>query len=512
MKLSELVARLDYRIVSGPTTLDSIEIGELIYDTRKVSADCFFVCIQGTVYDAHDAIEEILAKGARAVAIEHEIDAQIMADHPEVVFLACKNNRLTLAITAAAYFGYPAEKLTTIGITGTKGKTTTSFMLREILHRAGFSTGLIGTIGAWINEEKTKTANTTPESYELQRLFAEMVKAGCTHCIMEVSSQGLKMSRVAGFTFDVGVFTNFSADHIGPNEHESMEEYLYCKSLLFRQCKHGFVNTDDASALGAVKDHTCALSAYGLEYESPALQDSSFAGKEICIAENITYTNADGILGMGFDAISSTGEMTHIATNVPGRFSVYNALAAFNVAKYLGIDTSVILSALSDVHVRGRVEMVPVSDRFTVMIDYAHNEASVESLLTTILAYHPKRIVCVYGGGGNRSKLRRYAMGELCGKMADLSILTADNPRDEEIASINEDIKVGLSKSNGRYIEIEDRKEAILYSIEHAEDGDIIILLGKGHEDYQEIKGVKYHFSEREVLEEYIATKQKASV
>lgn len=490
MKLLSLIERLDYTLVTVNTAQEkrdslSTEITEVVYDSRKVVPGCLFICIQGSTRDSHDLIPEVIRAGAAAILIDREIP---LPSAP-ITIIRTTNSRKALAYCAAAYFGYPAEKLITIGITGTKGKTTTSYMVQAILEESGAKVGVIGTIGAVIDGVKQKTANTTPESYELQRLFSLMVEAGCKYCVMEVSSQGLKLDRVAGFSFDIGVFTNFSADHIGPNEHASMEEYLYCKSLLFQQCRLGIMNCDDPSYEGAKKGHTCQIQTFGL-HENADLR-----------ASDIQFIREPGILGLTYQA---GGLMNApVKLSVPGTFSVYNSLVAISIGIALQIPQKVILHALSHIQVRGRMEIVPVSDHFTILIDYAHNEASVESLLTTILAYHPKRIVCVYGGGGNRSKLRRYAMGELCGKMTQLSILTCDNPRDEEISSINADIKVGLAKSNGKYIEIDDRTEAIHYSMDHAEEGDVIICLGKGHEDYQEIKGKKYYFNEREVIEQY---------
>lgn len=481
MILDQLLEHLDYKCLKGTTDQD---VTEVIYDSRKVVPGCVFVCISGTKLDAHEFIPEVIQKGAAAVVIEK--DCNITED---VTVIKVASTRKALAYLACAYFGHPSEKLITIGITGTKGKTTTSYMLQSILEKAGKKVGVIGTIGAVIAGEKVKTANTTPESFELQSLFHRMVEAGCEYCIMEVSSQGLKMHRVAGFTFDIGVFTNFSADHIGPDEHESMEEYLYCKSLLFQQCKVGFINIDDNSYKGVIKNHTCTLKTFG------------FDSKADLRADHLEYLMEGGHLGIRYDVTGLIDDTFTIAT--PGKFSVYNSLVAIMVGHKLGISIDFMKEALMEIQVKGRVEIVPVSDRFTILIDYAHNAMSVESLLTTIKEYHPKRIVCVYGGGGNRSKLRRYDMGELCGKMADLSILTMDNPRFEEISSINEDIKVGLARSNGKYIEIEDRTEAIHYSMDHAQDGDVIILLGKGHETYQEIKGEKYYYCEREVIEDY---------
>lgn len=480
MQLKKLIEGMQYTWLKGEKDVIQ-EVSDIIYDSRKVVPGCAFVCISGTKLDSHDYIEEVVRKGAQVIVVEKEVAVPF-----EVTVIKVDSSRKALAYLSAAYFEHPAKEITMIGLTGTKGKTTTSYMIQEILRKAGKKVGLIGTIGAVIDDELIKVENTTPESYELQCLLRRMVEAGVECCIMEVSSQGIKMDRVAGINYDIGVFTNFSSDHIGPGEHESLEEYLYCKSLLFQQCKLGLINLDDAHFEGAMKDHTCTIETFG------------FDPKASLRANHMEYLMEPGFLGIKFD-VTGIMEETFV-TAIPGKFSVYNSLVAIFVCIHLHIPVSFMKEALKEIKVQGRVEIVPASDRFTMMVDYAHNAMSVESLLTTIKEYNPKRIVCVYGCGGNRSKLRRYDMGELCGKMADLSILTCDNPRDEEIQEINEDIKVGLTRSNGRYIEIEDRTAAVHYSMEHAEDGDIIILLGKGHEDYQEIKGKKYHYSEREAI------------
>lgn len=491
MTIKALLKGITYNVIAGN---DDSMASEVVYDSRKVSKDCIFVCIQGTTRDSHDLISDVIMAGATSLVIDREItEFRDLVEKNHITVIQVDNSRLALAYMAASYFGNPAEKLITIGLTGTKGKTTTSYMIQSILEKSGAKVGIIGTIGAIINGTKQKTSNTTPESFELQKLFSQMVEAGCTYCVMEVSSQGLKMNRVAGFTFDIGVFTNFSSDHIGPDEHASMEEYLYCKSLLFQQCKLGIINFDDPNYNGAIKDHTCEIKTFGLK-DGADLQ-----------AHNLNLIREPGLLGVSYEVTGIINRTIKLAT--PGEFSVYNSLAALLVCNCLGIDEDTMLFSLTTTQVRGRVEILPVADHYTIMIDYAHNEASVQSLLTTLLEYKPKRIICVYGSGGNRSKLRRYAMGELCGKMADLSILTCDNSRDEEVADINEDIKLGLARSNGKYIEIFDRAEAIHYSMDHAKDGDIILLLGKGHEDYQEIKGKKYYFCEKEIVEQYSKSK-----
>ena len=512
MKLNKICQELEYTCLQG--SMDT-EVRDIIYDSRKIARETMFVCMVGAVTDGHKYIPDAVQKGASVIVVEREEEAAQIPEH--ITVLKVSSARYALALMSAAIFDYPDRKLITIGLTGTKGKTTTTYMIKNVLEMAGKKVGLIGTIGVLIGDEQIPSKNTTPESYELHRMFASMVEAGCEYVVMEVSSQGLKLDRTAGICFDYGVFTNLSPDHIGPAEHESFEEYLECKSLLFRQCKVGIVNRDDAHWEEILKGHTCEVRTFSAAREKDMSDAAVAIGAGSCqadmkaaeyvaapdlVASDIGFINENGKLGMHF---SVSGCMNCEAkVHIPGRFSVYNSLVTMLVCHLAGISESAILEGLSKVQVKGRVEMLPVSKDYYLIIDYAHNEVSTRSVLTTLLEYHPKRLICVYGGGGNRSKLRRYDMGEVTGEMADLCVLTCDNPRDEEIRDINNDIKIGLARSNGKYIEIDDRKEAIAYCIMNAKPGDMIVLLGKGHEDYQEIKGVKYHFDEREAVAEIL--------
>lgn len=483
-ELKKLLERLDYECVQG--TAD-ISVAELVYDSRKVSKDDVFVCIEGTAVDGHDFIEDVVKKGAAAIVVQKEVEA------PEgVTVIKVADTRYALALLSAAFFHYPAEELRVIGITGTKGKTTTTYMVKSILESAGYKVGLIGTIEAIVGNKIIPASNTTPESYIIQKYFREMLDAGCDCCVMEVSSQGLMMHRVAGFTFEIGIFTNIEPDHIGPNEHASFEEYMECKSLLFRQCKTGIVNADDKHMQDVLKGHTCEVETFG------------FSQNADLRAENVELVKRPGYLGVSYQVKGLVNSEVEI--DVPGKFSVYNSLTAIAICRHFKVTEEDMKKALKEAKTKGRIEMVPVSDKFTLMIDYAHNAMSLESLLTTLKEYQPKRLVCMFGCGGNRSRLRRYEMGEVSGKLADFTIITSDNPRFEEPQEIIEDIKQGMAKTSGAYIEIADRKEAIRYAIEHGQEGDVIVLAGKGHEDYQEIKGKKYPMDERvliaEILEE----------
>ena len=464
-KLRKICEEIEYTLLQG--SLET-EVRDIIYDSRKIAPETMFVCMVGAVTDGHKYIPDAVEKGASVIVLEKEEEA---AQIPEnITVLKVESARLALALMSAALFDHPARKLVTIGLTGTKGKTTTTYMIKKVLEMAGKKVGLIGTIGAMVGEEHLPSKNTTPESYELHRMFAAMVEAGCEYVVMEVSSQGLKLDRTAGILFDYGIFTNLSPDHIGPAEHASFEEYMECKSLLFRQCRIGIVNADDEHVDGILKGHTCEVKTFSAEREADLM------------ASDIGFINEDGKLGMHFKVSGCMDCQAKV--HIPGRFSVYNSMVTMLVCHLAGISDEAILEGLSKVQVKGRVEMLPVSKDYTLIIDYAHNEVSTRSVLTTLMEYHPKRLICVYGGGGNRSKLRRYDMGEVTGEMADLCVLTCDNPRDEEIRDINNDIKVGLARSNGKYIEIDDRKEAIAYCMKNAKPGDMIVLLGKGHEDY----------------------------
>lgn len=482
MKIKELIEKMDYELEAGD--LDT-EISTLVYDSRKVEKNSVFVCISGTVRDAHDFIPEVVEKGAAAVIVEKEVPVI-----EGVTYIRVDNSRKALAYMSAAYFGYPAKKLKTIGITGTKGKTTTTYMVRSILEASGIRTGLIGTIESIIGEEHIPSANTTPESYIVQEYFHRMVEAGLDAVVMEVSSQALMLHRVSGFTFDIGVFTNLEPDHIGGNEHKDFADYMYCKSLLFRQCKMGIFNGDSEHLEGILKGHTCQVETFG------------YGRNNDLRAEQVELKKEHGALGVKYHV---AGLMDFdVEVNVPGSFSVYNSLTAIAICHHFGVDIEKIKSSLNNVSVKGRIEIVPVTKRYTLMIDYAHNAMSLESLLHTLREYEPGRLVCLFGCGGNRARSRRYEMGEVSSRLADLTVVTSDNPRNEEPMDIIEDILVGVKKADGEFVTIPDRKEAIAYCMLNAKDGDIVVLAGKGHEDYQEIKGVKHHMDERELIADII--------
>ena len=483
MKVSTLLEGLEYICCQGST---GQEVTTVVYDSRKVEENSLFICIRGAVVDGHKFVPDVIEKGAKTLIVEEEVEAP-----SDVTVIKVADTRYAMAFISAAYFGHPAKELKTIGITGTKGKTTTTYMVKSILENAGYKVGLVGTIEVIIGDEHIHANNTTPESYLLQEYFARMVDAGLDTVVMEVSSQALMLHRTQGFVFDYGIFTNLEPDHIGPNEHASFEEYLHCKGLLFKQCKVGIVNGDDEHWQAVTEGHTCALESFGMG--------------EHCMlrAENRQLVHKPGELGVTFHV---TGLMNFaVEVPMPGKFSVYNALAAIAICRHFKVDEEAIKKALLQAKVKGRIEMIKVSDQFTLLIDYAHNAMALESLLTTLREYEPHRLVSLFGCGGNRSRQRRFEMGEVSGRLADLTIITSDNPRFEEPQDIINDIKTGMAKTDGKYVEICDRKEAITYAIEHGEPGDIIVLAGKGHEDYQEIKGVKHPMDERDLIRDILA-------
>ncbi len=479
MKLEKLLTRINYTVVSGSTEID---ITDVIYDSRKVIKGCAFVCLVGSAVDGHKFAEDAVKKGAAAVIVSRD-DISVSG----VTVIKTEDTRKTLAFMSAEYFGNPADTLTTIGITGTKGKTTTAAMIQAILEKGGIKTGTIGTLGIVIGDKIIKTDNTTPESYEIQKALRQMIDEGCKCCVMEASSLGIKWHRTDGFIFDYGIFTNFSHDHIGGVEHPTMEDYLACKAKLFRQCTTGIINIDDPTAEKMVENHTCSIETFGCDPKAELK------------ASGATLISKPGYLGVHFD-VSGTVDMA-VDVAIPGMFTVHNALAAIAVCRHFNIPQQAIYDGLNEVKVKGRVEAVNVPGNYTLLIDYAHNAVSMENVLTTLREYHPNRLVTLFGAGGNRPRDRRFEMGEISGRLSDLSVITEDNSRMEDVNDIIADIKVGMEKTDGKYIAIPDRTDAIRYCIENAQDGDIIVLAGKGHEDYQDKNGKKTHYDEREVID-----------
>ena len=486
-KLTELLNGIDYKVLLGS---EDVEISGIVNDSRKVKAGSLFLCIRGAVADGHKYAAEVAKKGAKVLVVEEPVELPD-PEKDSITVLQVPDTRIAMARLACAWYGHPSRKMKMIGVTGTKGKTTTTYMVKSILESAGYKVGLIGTIETLIGNERIPAANTTPESLTLQEYLAKMVKEGCQAVVMEVSSQALMLHRVEGIIFDIGVFTNISADHIGPAEHSSFDDYMECKSRLFRMCRLGIFNGDDIHLGRILEGHTCEVETYGMK-ETDNLY-----------AEDAKLIARPGYLGTSYQV---KGEMEfRVETDIPGRFSVFNSLCAIAICRHFeGVTEEILRSALKDIRVKGRVELVKVSDDFILMIDYAHNAMALESLLTTLREYHPSRLVCMFGCGGNRARSRRYEMGETSGRMADFTIITSDNPRYEDPEAIMDDIETGIRRTNGKYIRISDRKEAIAYAIHYGKMGDIIVLAGKGHEDYQEINGKKYPMDERVLIREIL--------
>lgn len=483
-----LLKNIEYRVLRGSTDR---QVSSIVYNSNNVEKDCLFICIVGAKFDAHTKAAEAAQKGAAVIVVSHEVK---LPEDSDATVIMVENTRYAMAFISAAYFGNPADRLKVIGVTGTKGKTTTTYLVKSILEHAGHKVGLVGTIEAVIGDRRIPADNTTPESYILQKYFKEMLDEGCDMAVMEVSSQGLMQHRTQGFTFELGIFTNLEPDHIGPGEHKDFEDYMYCKGLLFKQCKKGIVNIDDAHWEKVLEGHTCQLETYGFSHEADLY------------ADDVKLLKGEGFLGVDFKI---RGLMDfEVQFYSPGRFSVYNALTAIAICRHFHIPVSVMQEALKAASVKGRIELVRISKDFTLMIDYAHNAMALESLLTTLREYEPKRLVCLFGCGGNRSKIRRYEMGEVSGRLADLTVITSDNPRFERPEDIIADIKTGIGKTDGKYIEIIDRREAIAYVIRYAKPGDVIVLAGKGHEDYQEIEGKKYPMDERDIIADVVAGRQ----
>ena len=462
-----------------------VRVSEVVYDSRKACPGAVFVCMAGSRVDSHEFCSQVYVAGVRVFVTERPI--ALPADATVVMV---ENGREALAHISAARFGFPDRKMVTIGVTGTKGKTTTTHMIKTILEACGKKVGMIGTNGVYFPGTFEPTRNTTPESYQLHQYFSRMLEAGCEYMVMEVSSQAVKMHRTDGILFSYGIFINISPDHIGPDEHENFEEYFHCKSMIFKQCLTGIANQDDELVMKAAKHGLCPVYAYSL------MHPADFQ------AENIRYLAEKDFVGLEFamkGKVSGT-----VRVGLPGKFNVANAMAALSVCSLLGLPANTLTAALEKIHVDGRMEIAFASEDYKVIIDYAHNAVSMESLLNTLRDYHPKRLVVVFGCGGNRAKERRYAMGETAGKLADFSILTADNSRFEKVEDILSDIKSALIPTGGEYVEIPDRREAIRYAVTHAEKGDMIAVIGKGHEDYQEVNGVRTHFLDREVIEEVL--------
>lgn len=479
MKLRELLNGLD--ILETNAGLDS-DIREVRYDSRLVESGDLFIAVTGAETDGHKYIPMAREKGAACVLCER-------APEDGAPFVRVADSRRALAVVGGNRFDHPAREMTMIGITGTSGKTTSTYLIKSILEqKAGAKVGLIGTIQNMIGDRVLHTERTTPESFELQKLFAQMADAGCTHCVMEVSSHALVLHRADEISFETGIFTNLTEDHL--DFHKTMDAYCEAKAMLFTRCRHGVVNTDDAYAQKIMAHATCSLLRYA-EKDSEAelrAEDIELA------ADHVAFT------------AKTAHEQAQVRLAIPGGFTVYNALAVIGAGLTLGIPLSKIADALKTASgVKGRVEVVPTPGKpYTVLIDYSHTPDSLENVLKTVRGFCKGRVIAVFGCGGDRDPFKRPIMGRIGAELADLCVVTSDNPRTEDPMAIIDAIVSGMQESKNPYVVIENRVEAIGWAMAHAQKDDVIVLCGKGHETYQEIGHEKRHLDEREVVADFL--------
>ena len=488
MKLKEVFKGIKYELIKGTMTEEIIDI---TYDSRKVGYGTLFLANYGIREDNSKYILNAIQNGAHVIVVSSNIDIP-----NDVTIIKVNNTTKALSYISMNFFDNPQNKLTTIAITGTKGKTTTSFMLKKILECAGYKCGLIGTTGIYIDNTKYETDNTTPSSYDTLKYLSKMVQKNIDYAIMEISSQALKYHRTEGIIYDYGIFTNLSKDHINKFEHESMEDYIQSKAQLFTKCYSGILNIDDKYYPDIIQNSISSITTYGYH------QNADLRVKKIKLIHKKNFLGikltTDGLIKKQFKI------------SQPGIFTSYNALAAILTSYLLDIDPKYSQKALKYFSIPGRIETIKISKYIHLLIDYAHNGFSTQNILSTIRKYNPKRIITIFGCGGNRSKDRRYEMGKIAGTYSDYCIITEDNNRYESFDSIVKDILLGIDETNCPYKIISKRKEAIEYAIMNAKKGDIIMLLGKGHETYLEINGIKYPFDERNIIKE-ILQKNKLS-
>ncbi len=476
MKLSYLLQNVDVKNIDE---IEDIDITNIESDSRKVKENTLFICIKGEKADGHEYIEEAIEKGAIVVVINEDYVKEVKK--LKIPYVVVTDNEKAMAQIACNYFDNPSKKFKLVGITGTKGKTTTTYMIKNILEKAGKKVGLVGTIANMIGDKKYDTQNTTPGAIELQALFYKMAQENVDVAVMEVSSHALAMDRVYGCDFNIGVFTNLSQEHM--DYHKTFDNYVEAKAKLFKMAKQGFVNCDDVYSLRVEKMAECPITTFGLDN-----------GPKI-FAKDLIITNSYVEFKL---MVNNRPERVRVG--IPGRFTVYNSLAAISVATALNIDFEYIKAGLEDVKVPGRSEMVPNMHGKTIMIDYAHSPDSLENILKAVKSYTKGKLICVFGCGGDRDNAKRPMMGEISGKIADFTVITSDNPRTEDPKKIVEQIEEGMKTTKGRYVVVQDRTKAIEYAIKMAGKYDIVVLAGKGHETYQILKTGKIHYDEREIV------------
>lgn len=458
----------------------NIKVNKIEYDSKKITVGDIFVAIKGYADDGNNYIQEAITNGAVAIVLENNETV----DNTNVALIYVENIRIALSLIASKYYDEPAKKLKLIGITGTKGKTTTAYMIRDILLASGKKTGMIGTIAITYDNVVIESERTSPESLELHKLFRDMVDKGVEYVVMEVSSHALELNRVYGLKYIISVFTNISEEHL--DFHKDMESYLKAKAKLFGMSDYALINGDDIHSNELLKMIKCKTAKFGLDNEV------NLTAADIRV--NSSYTEFKMYINKMLETIR---------VNIPGRFTVYNSLAAIGVCSMLGCQMDAILPALAALKVPGRSEVVDIGKTFTVVVDYAHNPSSLEAILSNTKKHAKGRIICVFGCGGNRDTLKRSVMGEIAGRLANFTVITTDNPRNESPSDIIAQIEEGMKKTNGLYKIVEDRKEAIKFAMRIAWKNDIVLIVGKGHETYQILKNnKKIHFDDREVAKQ----------
>ena len=473
MKLKEILRDIDYICKSFP----DIDIKDIAYDSRKAGEDIVFVCLEGAFADGHKFARSAYEKGSRAFVCSKDVDLP-----DDAIIIKTENTRSALAKMSCSFFRNPSKDIKVIGITGTKGKTTVAHIVKFALENAGVMCGIIGTVGAFYGDTVLPTVNTTPESYELQKMLRLMADGGCKAAAIEVSSLGLKAHRVEGTEFAYGVFTNLYPDHIGTNEHASFEEYAFWKTQLFPMCQKAVINIDDPFSENVIDACTCPVITYGSDEKA-----------DFCLT-SMQKEKLGSRLAMGFEAVCK-GRKESFCVALPGDVNAYNSLVAVAIAEDMGLCKDEYKKGLEKVFVKGRGEIVETGEDFTVIIDYAHNGVSLKSIIETAESYEHNRIISLFGSVGGRTECRREELGTVSGEMSDLSLITSDDPDREDPRKICEEI---ASYCKGEYVIIPDRAEAIHYAMKTAQAGDIIILAGKGHENYMKINGEKIPFNERD--------------
>ena len=488
MKLNNIIKDLEEEYIKGK---ENLKIDNISYDSRRIGSNGLFIAIEGFKTDGHKFIEESINNGAKAILIEKKLDYY----RSDITYIKVKDSRKAMASVAANFYGNPQKELKLIGVTGTNGKTTTTYLIKSILQTAGFKTGLIGTIGNYIDEKELPSTRTTPNSLELSKLFRKMLDDGIEYVVMEVSSHALDLKRVYNLEFDVGVFTNISQDHL--DYHKTLSEYIKVKSKLFQQVKstgYSVINIDDKAAEKITKKCNSKIISYSLK------NNSDYQAKEINL-------NAQGV---SFSINNNDGK---INLNITGKFNVYNALAAISVAFAFDINFEIVKKGLEGIDgIPGRFELVKNEQDFTLIVDYAHTADGMKNVLNTIEDLPKNRIIIVFGCGGDRDKEKRPVMGKVAANYGDYFIITTDNPRSEDPEAIIEDIKKGITNINKGYKVVIDRKDAIYEAINMAEKEDVIVIFGKGHETYQVFKDKTIHFDDREIAREAISSIKKGRI